>query len=114
MAATPVEIVQRQLEAYNARNLERFVATYADDVKVYRMPLLEPTIVGKAKLSEFYATQRFNLPALRAEIVNRIVLGNKVIDHERVFGIREQPMEVAAVYEVAGGLIRTVWFFAPE
>ena len=47
-------------------------------------------------------------------IVKRIVPGNKVIDHERVCGIREQPVEVVAVYEIADGLIRTVWFFAPE
>jgi hypothetical protein len=68
-------------------------------------------LVGLAK---FYSTQRFNLPGLRAEIVNRIVLGNKVIDHERVWGVRDTPIEIAAVYEVVGQLIERVWFFPPE
>jgi hypothetical protein len=40
-------------------------------------------------------------------------MGNKVIDHERIAGIREQPLEAVAVYEVTQGLIRTVWFFYP-
>lgn len=31
-------VVQRQLEAYNARDLEAFVAQYADDVELYRPP----------------------------------------------------------------------------
>src|SRR5258708_28825631 len=32
--ANPVDVVQRQLEAYNARDLERFAATYAADVTI--------------------------------------------------------------------------------
>jgi hypothetical protein len=109
-----VGLVQRQVDAYNARDLDRFVAAYTDTVLVYRMPAAEPSISGKVQLAETYATQRFNLPGLRAEIVNRIVLGNKVIDHERVWGIRDVPIEVAAVYEVVGGLIARVWFFGAE
>ncbi len=109
-----VDVVQRQVDAYNDRDLARFVAEYADTVLIYRMPTIEPSISGKVQLAETYSTQRFNLPGLRAEIVNRIVLGNKVIDHERVFGIRDVPVEVAAVYEVVGSLIARVWFFGSE
>ncbi len=71
-------------------------------------------MAGKAQLAEFYATQRFNRPGLRAEILKRIVLGHKVIDHERVVGIRDTPLEMVAVYEVAHSLIERFWFFAPE
>jgi hypothetical protein len=109
-----VDVVQRQVEAYNARDLDRFVSTYSETIAIFRMPSTEPVISGKIELAKFYSTQRFNLPGLRAEIVNRIVLGNKVIDHERVWGVRDGPMEIAAVYEVAGELIERVWFFPPE
>ena len=109
-----VDVVQRQLEAYNARDLQRFVATYSDAVQVFRPPAREPVITGKAALADFYATQRFNLPALRADLVNRIVMGDKVIDHERIFGVREEPFEASAVYEVSGDLIQAVWFFQGE
>ena len=109
-----VDVVQRQVEAYNARDLDRFVSTYSETIAIFRMPSTEPSISGKIELAKFYAAQRFNLPGLRAEIVNRIVLGNKVIDQERVWGVRDAPIEIAAVYEVAGELIERVWFFAPE
>src|SRR5207247_6624687 len=67
---------------------------------IFRIPSTEPSISGEGQLAEFYSTQRFNLPKLRAEIVNRIVLGDKVIDHERVWGVRDTPIEVAAIYQV--------------
>jgi len=112
MKDDPAGVVQRQLEAYNARDLERFAATYSDDITIYRMPNLQPAIQGKAAMRDVYR-QRFSSPNLHAEILARVVLGNKVIDHERVVGIREQPLEALAVYEVVGGLIVTVWFFYP-
>ncbi len=103
--------VQRQLEAYNARDLERFLAEFTDDVRVYRPPSAEPALSGKKAFGEFYAAQRFNLPGLHAEVLGRIVIGNKVIDHERIAGVRDAPFEMAVVYQVAGGRIAALWTF---
>ena len=109
-----VDVIQRQVDAYNNRDLDGFLAEYSDAVKTFRMPSAEPAIAGKAQLAEFYSTQSFNLPGLRAEILDRIVLGNKVVDHERVWGLRDDPVEVVAVYQVVRGLIECVWFFSPD
>ena len=106
--------VQLQLEAYNAHDLERFVAQYTDDVQVYRPPGAEPVLSGKTAFAAHYAANRFNLPKLHADVVNRIVLGNKVVDHERITGLQEQTVEAIAVYEVIDSRIRTVWFFHPK
>lgn len=111
---TPEFVVQRQLNAYNARDLQTFVAQYRDDVKVFRPPAMEPVLSGKRAFADFYALERFNLPALKAEIVNRIVMGNKVVDHERISGVRAEPFEAIAVYQVSDGLIGAVWFFTPD
>jgi hypothetical protein len=109
---TPETAVQAQLDAYNARDLARFVACFASDVRVYRPPQAEPVLAGREALAAHYAANRFNIPALHAELVNRMVLGRKVIDHERIHGVRETPFEAAAVYELgADGLIAAVWFF---
>jgi hypothetical protein len=111
---TPVEIVQRQLDAYNARDLEAFVAMYAEDVRVYRLPATEPALIGKAALSAHYANKRFNLPDLHAELLGRIATGNKVVDHERIRGIAEGLVEGIAVYQVGATQIEQVWFYAPQ
>ena len=109
-----VDVVQRQVEAYNEHDLESFVASYSDVVEIFRMPSAAPAISGKRQLAEFYATQRFSIPDLKAEILDRIVSGNKVVDFERVHGLRADPVEMIAVYEIVDGLIRRIWFFPPE
>ena len=111
---TPDLPVQRQQGAYNARDLAAFVDCYAQDVQLFRPPEPQPAMVGKAELAAHYATKRFNLPHLHAKLLNRMVLGNKVVDHERITGVRAEPFEAAVVFEVAEGLITKVWFFNPE
>ena len=107
----PVDPVQRQLDAYNAHDLDRFVAQYADDIRVYRPPATEPALVGKQAFADHYARNRFTLPHLHAEVVNRMVCGTKVVDHERITGLQPGRGRGDRVYEVEGGLIRTVWFY---
>ena len=108
------DLVQRQLDAYNAHDLAAFVAAYSDSVQIFRMPATQPAITGKAQLAAFYATHRFNVPGLHAELVNRMVVGNKVVDHERIRGLSNAVMEAVAVYQVVDELIANVWFFSPD
>jgi hypothetical protein len=96
---TPTDIVQRQLDAYNAHDLDAFTACFSDDVRLYRMPEPTPRTIGRDALRAFYAEHRFSIPTLRAELVNRIAFGDKVADHERIHGLTEQPVVNA-------------WFFA--
>jgi len=107
----PEDPVQRQLDAYNARDLERFLAEYTEDVQVFRPPAKEPVLSGKQAFGEHYANNRFHLPRLHARLVNRIVSGNIVVDHEDIAGLSETNLTAVAVYEVVAGRIRTVWFF---
>ena len=103
--------VQRQLEAYNAHDLERFAAEYAEDVQVFRPPATAPVLSGKLAFTEHYAKNRFTIPDLHATVVNRMVAGNTVVDHERIVGLEADVLEAIAVYEVDAGLIKKVWFF---
>ena len=108
---TPEAVVQAQLEAYNARNIDAFVATYSDDVQLFELPdkLL---MRGADQLRERY-TKTFADERLHATIVNRIVLGNTVVDHERVrltFPQGPGTLEAIAIYEVHGDKITKVWF----
>lgn len=108
---TPVELVDAQLDAYNARDLKRFLEPYADDIEVFRAPAFQPVLFGKASFGRYYAENRFNLPDLRAEVVSRIVAGNTIVDHERIHGLADGVIEVAVVYRIVDGRIRTMHSF---
>ena len=114
LSMDPAGPVQRQLDAYNARDLEAFVAEYADDVQMFKPPAPQPVIEGKRAMAAHYAAHRFNTPGLHAELVNRMVFGNTVIDHERITGIGPDCVDAAVVFEVRGALIAKVWFFGGE
>ena len=102
---TPLECVELQFEAYNQRDLPRFLSAFSDDVRTYRLPAMTPVLSGKAAFAEFYATQRFNCEGLRAELVNRMVLGNTIIDHERIYGLGDAPVEMVVIMVIEDGRI---------
>ena len=55
------------------------------------------------------------LKDLNCELVNRMVSGNTVIDHERVLFEKGRPKsEVFAVYKIANGKIQEVYFIRPN
>ena len=108
---TAESVVQAQLEAYNARDIDAFIATYADDVKLFELPdrlLSEGTAPMRERYGKLFKDER-----LHATIVNRIVMGGTVVDHERVHLTLPQgpgTLEAIAIYEVRDGKITKVWF----
>ncbi|MES2263500.1 MAG: nuclear transport factor 2 family protein [Pseudomonadota bacterium] len=113
---SPAAIVQAQLDAYNAHDVEALVAIYADDVRHYRHP---DTLLasGSAQLRERF-TARFSSARPHATLLNRIVCGDLVIDHERIDSDGTGgpgSVELVASYEVKQGRIARAWFhFGPE
>ena len=106
---TPVEVVEEQFVAYNARDLQRFMACFSDTVRAIRLPDMVTTLDGKAAYAAFYAKKRFAHEGLRAELVNRIAYGNKVIDHELIHGLGPDPIETAIMFVIEDGLIATAF-----
>ena len=107
-ALSPETVVQRQLDAYNAHDLEGLLATYAPDAQQFEHPgkLLAD---GREQIRERMAA-RFQDANLQARLIKRSVIGNLVIDHEdiaRTFPEGPGRMELVAIYEVRGGLIQS-------
>ncbi len=107
---SPEAVVQAQLDAYNAHDTDRFVACYAPDVRIAGWPSNETRMEGRYALAAFYRLHRFNRPALRAELQNRIVFGNTVIDHEIITGLESHTVTAVAIYRVENDLISSVHF----
>ena len=110
MNVEAVEIVKRQLDAYNRQDLDAFVACYANDVIVSGLngAITETSREGlRARYAKTFAEFREN----KARLVNRIHVGNTVIDHEDVSrGPGKDHFEIIAIYTVRDGLIARVDF----
>jgi hypothetical protein len=111
--SSPEEVVQAQLQAYNARDIDAFVSTYAEDVQLFEHPS-KLLVAGAAQLRARYV-ERFKETNLHAEITKRIVMGDLVIDHERVtrtFPEGPGTSEAVVIYEVRAGKIARAWLLA--
>ncbi len=100
---SPANIVQKQLDAYNARDIEAFMDTYSKNIKLFNYPdnlFLE----GQDKMKESYNSYFENTPDLHCELKKRIIIGNRVIDEEYITanGIN---FKAVAIYEVQNGRI---------
>ncbi len=104
------DIVQGQLDAYNAQDLEAFCAFYADDA-VLGSYGGDVVTVGLNAIRERHAKLFAEFPQNRAELLNRIVVGANVIDHEQVLRAPGgESFQVAPIYTLAGGKIARVDF----
>lgn len=106
--SNPEAIVNKQLEKYNEKNIDEFVDTYASDIQLHTFPN-DVTTEGKTVLRRQYDSFFKSAVDLNTEIVNRIVLGNKVIDKQKVL-VNGQIFYAIAIYEVKDDLISKVTF----
>lgn len=107
---SPVELVQRQLDTYNVQDLDGFLACYADDVVVADLNGAVSS-TGLAALRRRYAEMFAANPMNHARLVNRIAVGNTVIDHEDVRRSPDSvPFQVAAIYTIKDAKIARVDF----
>ena len=107
---TPEQVIQRQLDAYNHRNLEALLEIYADNAQLFEHPA-KLVATGTAELRDRFVA-RFKEPNLHAELRQRIVMGNTVIDHEevaRTFPEGKGKIELVMIYEVQDGRIVKAW-----
>ncbi|NKI68533.1 steroid delta-isomerase [Collimonas pratensis] len=108
---TPLQVVQAQLDAYNAKDIEALLLAYAPDAEQYTLhgALLAR---GQEQMRERFLV-RFAEPDLHARLLNRTVMANVVVDYElitRNFPEGVGTVEMICVYEVAEERIRKASF----
>ena len=102
----PSAVVQRQLDAYNARDIDALLATYAQDARQYEHPG-KLAASGADEIRSRMAL-RFQEPDLHARLLQRVVMGTVVLDHELVtrnFEEGKGTVDLVAIYEVVDGRI---------
>tara|TARA_R110001632_G_scaffold10505_1_gene38801 strand:+ start:3316 stop:4491 length:1176 start_codon:yes stop_codon:yes gene_type:complete len=105
---SPRFVVDKQLEAYNNRDIEAYVNVFSEDVKVYDYPH-KLRYQGRKEMKRRYAAFFRNTKDLNCKIVKRIENGNLVIDEESIT-INGRIVHGVAVYEIKDGRIITVTF----
>ncbi|QOR67873.1 nuclear transport factor 2 family protein [Cytobacillus suaedae] len=109
--STPEQLAQRQLDAYNGKKIEEFCDVYTDNVVVMDFGTNKITLEGKEAFKVRYNNLFEANPNLNARLVNRVVKGNHVIDHEHITGRADgNESEAVAIYEVNDYQIEKVWF----
>lgn len=97
---TPWQLAQDQLIGYNNRDIDAFLVPYAENIEAYSLNG-ELLFKGKDNMKKRYSKFFENTPRLHCELVNRMVLGNKVIDQENVTGVGEtNSIRAIAIYTI--------------
>jgi hypothetical protein len=108
---TPLSVVQAQLDAYNAKDVDALLNTYAPDAEQYTLHG-ELLAKGREQMRTRFLV-RFEEPNLHAKLVSRIVVGSVVIDAELI--TRDFPeglgtLEMLCIYQVLDGRIQKASF----
>ncbi len=109
----PATVVQKQLDAFNARDIDALLAVYAEDAQMFEHPS-KLVAQGATKFRERF-TIRFQERNLHAALLSRTVMGNVVVDHEevtRTFPDGPGTIQLIMIYEVQAGRIKRAWSIA--
>lgn len=97
------KLVDEQLEAYRRRDIDGFLSCYAPDVQICGVDG-SVRMDGIDVMRERYGQLFESSPELAVRIANRIVVGDHVIDEERItgFNLPGYPTELhsAVVYQL--------------
>jgi putative hydrolase of HD superfamily len=108
---SPLAVVQAQLDAFNAKDIDALMRSYAPDAEQFALHG-ERLASGHEELRPRYLA-RFAEPDLHARLLSRTVMGNFVTDLElitRNFPEGLGTLEMLCIYEVIDGRIRRASF----
>ena len=110
----PADVVQRQVNAFNAHNLDALLKTYADDVKMFEFPD-QLGLSGRAALKAHLSKRLGADSRVHCQVLKRIVAGAVVIDEVRWTGGPDgKATGGIGIYEVRDGLIKSVRVIQPS
>lgn len=112
---SPIAVVQAQLDAYNAKDIDALLATYSPDAEQFALHG-ERLARGHGEMRPRFLA-RFAEPDLHARLLSRTVMAGLVVDLElitRNFPEGRGTVEMLCVYEVVDGLIVRASFATGE
>jgi putative hydrolase of HD superfamily len=108
---SPLAVVQAQLDAFNAKDIDALARAYAPDAEQFALHG-QRLAKGIDEIRPRYVA-RFTEPDLHARLLSRMVMGNIVTDLElitRNFPEGVGTLEMLCIYEVVDGRIQRASF----
>ena len=110
MSTSNLIVAQKQLDAYNAQDLDTYVSYFTEDCIVSGLNGT-PTETSRDAIKARYTKAFATFPQNKAWLKGRVAVGNTVIDHELVMRASGgEEFEIIAIYTFRDGLIARVDF----
>jgi hypothetical protein len=106
-SATPLEVVNRRMSAYNEHDLPAFLDTYVNDVEI-REYSGRSLGAGREHMRNLFEPM-FEEGLVHVVVQHQIVKDSYVVNHETVTDA-DSTTEYVSIYEVRDGLIQSVGF----
>lgn len=104
-ALSPQEVVNNRMRAHNSHDLEKFLQTYAEDVRIGASDC-DAFAKGKSHIKKVFSPL-FKAKAVHLTIHSQMINGPYVVNRETL--IRQgDTREYISVYEVRNGLIKSI------
>ncbi len=107
------EIVTAQIEAYNKRDLKGNIELFSENIQIIQFHDESVLVDGKDACEKMYKDLFDNSPNLKAEVINRINYGNRIILHEVIHGRygKNESLEQLIMFEIAENKIERIYRF---
>ena len=106
-----MDISDKQLDAYNKKNLQAFMNCYSNDVKVFMLQSGQMITDGKDQLHSIMKDSFEKDKASKTTVMSKLVQGNLIINQEEITGHEQgKIIRTISIYEVNNDLIQKLWF----
>ncbi|MBD0259526.1 MAG: nuclear transport factor 2 family protein [Cytophagales bacterium] len=104
------DMIVKAVRAYNAKDLDSYIACFSPDVEVYNASGVL-MFKGADKLKEHFEAFFHANPNVKRKIIDRVVTGNKIVEREQLVGLKgAAEQSVTSIYELDNGLIKSFFF----
>jgi hypothetical protein len=107
---SPRDIVNRQLDVYNAHDIDGYCALFAPEATISDLVTGQMICIGLDEIRDVYTKRFADNPKLHCVVHQRMEGADFAIDKETVSGLPSGNLHIMAIYEVREGLIRSLRF----
>ena len=109
-----LNLIQRQMDAYNAHDAQAYTACFTPDAQFIRHPGIT-ALSGRDEIYKNFAKFFREHKSAKISVIYRAELGpTTVIEHQMTEGVDKTPLPGLVIYKVQNGLIAAVWIVPAE